>query len=593
SAPTTAPALPAPPKGMPWSEAQQEQLALWLQPLLGVEYPNVDLFLAALDARVCAHVKTQITNEARRLQQQPPSPSELAKQCQPGSATQSAKKLPADQKVLNWQDLPAWLLPAPLRTWLAKAAEQDRPFHPDRPPVWTATSHCHCTDAKVKLPIFAIAPNWTSTDGGSEPSKGLVPWPIDFSLIQRISPLILAFDDDVILPKSAWTEAQTDFIEQAHRHDTRVDFGIYRRDWRFLATEPAAAREALIQRLITQAPIHAREFLDQPLPGWTDRMKAWLPGFGEVQRTGDGLTIYFDQIPDARTDKVLAERFADFYPRFILGLASALKENRQRHYAINLVVLDSQMRQPGGPLEVSRLFELMKAVEEPDMANGRIVSNNSDYKRNSNLELRVLVQLSEPTTLSKKQLRSDIENSPTLKGDDRRVFLRSVVPLLMLPQRDLQQYTDDLVYVQDNFGGIGFWPSAPSPELKLADQLQPDQLSEPLRTIFVGDPGLGLSNALCGVVCPNRWILRTLLELMLLLNATTWLVFQWQWDWRIRYGRIALLGVIPPVLLAAALLQCDPALANVREGNAQTLALIFILIAAAVSALLKRRVEKP
>ncbi|MEX8505272.1 hypothetical protein [Leptothrix ochracea] len=39
--------------------------------------------------------------------------------------------------------------------------------------------------------------------------------------------------------------------------------------------------------------------------------------------------------------------------------------------------------------------------------------------------------------------------------------------------------------------------------------------------------------------------------------------------------------------------ECDPALPNVREGNAQTLALIFILIAAAVSALLKRRVEKP
>ncbi len=586
------PSLPSVPKDLLWSPAQQEQLALWLQPLLGVEYPHPDQFLAALDARVCAHVKTQVTQEALRLRQQPPSAQALERQCQPGSPAQglSARKIPADPKTIGWQDLPAWLLPPPLRTWLVRAAEQDRPFTPGKTPVWRATEHCACADARVRLPIFAVAPMWSSGTGQEAPPP---PTPIDFSLIQRITALTIPFDDDLILPNPAWNASQTEFIAEAHRHDTRVDFGIYRRDWRFLATEPAAARESLIQQLITQAPIHARTFLDRPLPGWSERMKAWLPGWGEVQRTGDGLTIYVDHIPDPSTDKVLAERFADFYPRFILGLAAALKENRARHYAINLVVSDRQMRQAGGPVDVIHLFELMKAIEEPEMANGRILSNNSDYKRNSNLEMRVLVMLSEPTTLSKKQLRSDIENSPTLKGDDRRVFLRSVVPLLMLPQRDTQQYTDDLVYVQDNFGGIGFWPSPAGSDPGLVASLQPEQLSGPLRTVFVGDPGFGLSNAVCGVVCPNRWILRTLLEVMLLLNATTWLVFQWQWDWRIRYGRIALLGIIPPALLGAALLQCDPALAAIREGNAQTFALIAIFVATALSALLKRRVEKP
>jgi hypothetical protein len=598
AAATAQPALPPLPAGLVLSTAQQEQLALWLPALFGIEYPNRELFESALIARVCNHMAARIIDEARHLRQQAPEAGELQRHCwsvlpvsvataaSAGRAGARKVTLAAEPRTLDWKDLPGWLLPAALRDWLVRAAEADRPFTPDQPPRWSAASDCHCSDARVRQPVFAVLPGWLSAP--QDP-----PLPLDFSLIQRITPLVIAFEDELGLPVPAWTQEQSRFIELARRHDTRIDFGVYRRDWRFLATEPAATREALVERLLTQVPQRAREFLDQPLPGWDARIKAWLPGFGEVQRTGDGLTIHFDQIPDAATDPVLAERFAEFYPRFIRAIAAALKENRQRHYAINLMMTDRQMSRPGSPFEVSRLFELLKAVEEPEMSNGRIVSSNSDYRRFSNLELRVLVLLSEPTTLSKKQLRNDIEGSLALKGDDRRVFLRSVVPLLMLPQTDLQQYTDDLVYVQDNFGGIGFWPSPQGAQPEPAGRLRPEQISGPLRTVFVGDPGLGLSNALCGVVCPNRWGLRIALEVMLLIGGLTWLVLQWQCDWRVRWGRIAMLGAIPPALLGAALLHCDPALFAVREGNAQTYTLIAILVAAAFSALLKSRVEKP
>ncbi|MGM9512975.1 hypothetical protein ACS5PK_01850 [Roseateles sp. DB2] len=602
----TEPALPTPPPplGMPWSEDQQKQLQQWLEPLMGVEYPSRHLFLAAVDALACAQTRQLVTAEAQRLKQQAPSSQELAAACPPQQAaagasappgTKAAKAaagaasaasaastagggLPASASHLGWRELPAWLLPQALRPWLADAAARERDLTPAQALQWTATPDCHCANARARQMIYAIAPNWLAPN----PPQGM-----DFSLIHRITPFALPFSQDLGVDRpESWTPAQIAFIETARRFDTRVDFGIYRRDWRFLATEPALARESLLERFSTQIPRHARELLDMPLPGWQARAKAALPGFGEVQRMGDGLTVYFDQLPDPAKDKVLAERFAEFYPRFIRGLGAALAENRSRRYAINLMLNDVQLKQ-AGPFEVARLFELLKAVEDPEMADGRIVETNADYKRNSNVQLRFLVLLSEPSSDSKKQLRSTIEASPALKGGDRRIFLRSVVPVLVLPQLDTQQYQDDLVYVQDNFDGIGFWPSP------LADSLIKPQQRETLRRVFVGDPGLGISDAICGFVCPNRWLLRLVFDLLILAGILTWVAFQWNCEWRAKYGRLALLAGIPPVVLGAGLLECDPVLAGIRNSNAQLLTLIAIPVIAALVALLKRKVEKP
>ena len=603
-----APTLP-PPAGMAWTEDQGKQLALWLEPLMGIEYPSRTLFLAAVDALACAQVRQLVTAEAQRLKRQAPDSRQLAETCakalnpprddstqagagkagvakagarrpQPAASAASApasspsSALPAAAEQLSLRELPTWLLPHALREWLADAAARERVLWAGSPQ-WSATPDCHCANARARQLIYAIAPNWLNP----EP-----PQPMDFSLIHRITPFALPLDQDLTLPSLA--ADQVAYIDTARRYDTRIDFGIYRRDWRFLATEPAQTREALLARLSTQVPRHARDLLDTELKGWKAKARAWLPGFNEVQYAGDGLTVYFDQLPDRTKDPVLADRFAAFYPRFIRGLGEALEENPERRYAINLMLNDRQLAE-AGPFAVDKLFELLKAVEKPEMLNGRIVETNSDYKRRSNVQLRFLVLLSEPSSDSKKQLRSTIEASPALKGGDRRIFLRSVVPLLVLPQLDTQQYQDDLVYVQDNFDGIGFWPSP------LVDSLVKNEQREMLRRVFVGDPGLGISEAVCGFVCPNRWLLRLLFDLLILAGLLTWLAFQWKCEWRARYGRLALLAGIPPVILGAALLECDPALAGIRNSNAQLLALIAIPVIAALLALLKRKVEKP
>jgi hypothetical protein len=589
--PAAAASVPALPVDLAWSDAQQAQLEAMLKRVVAVEYPSRSLFEAAVDTQVCAQARQLIAHEAQRLHQQPPRAWEVEERCRqlanaPAPAPKGARVASspaagaastAGAEHVGWRDLPGWLMPPGLRDWLADAAARDRPLLPDKPPPWTATPSCNCAAPRPQQPLYALYPAWLA--------DGPQPQALDFSLINRITYLALPLGEDLTPDQPGyWNEARTAFIRTAKAHETRVDFGIYRADWGFLNTEPASAREDTIQRYVQQFPAQARALLDTPLPGIRSQAKAWLPGFGAVQRLGDGLTVYFDQVPDADHDKELARRFTDFYPRFVQGLADAMRKNRTREYAINLVMTDSQFLH-AGPFEAPRLFDLLKAVEDPEMADGRIVETNGDYKRNSNVELRFLILLSEPTIDSEKKLRMLIE--AMLQAGNQRVFLRSVVPVLVLPQASPQQYRDDVVYVQDNFGGLAFWPAP------LMGQHFDAAQAKVLRANFGPDPGAGVGDAVCGVVCPNRWLFRLAFELLLLAWAVWFALLQWRCEWRSRYGRYSLLGGIPPLLTGAALLQCDPALEALRKGNAQLIALIAIPSLAALWVLLRRKEDKP
>jgi hypothetical protein len=584
--------LPAPPPNLAWSDAQQTQLEALLKPVMAVEYPTQVLFEAAVDAQVCAQAWQLIVHEAQRLKQQPPSQAAVNDICaasaapiSPASAAKpsarSASAAPSGTaQPMAWRDLPGWLMPQGLRNWLVEVATRDRLLLPSKPLPWTAVPSCNCAAPRTAAPLFAVYPTWLA--------DGKQPQAIDFSLVNRITYFALPMDNDQAIEQAmTWTEDQTAFIRTARAYETSIDLGIYQADWRFLATEPAAARDAQIRQFTTQVPRHAREVLDRPLPGLASSAKAWLPGFGQVQRTGDGITLFFDRLPDPDREPVLAARFADFLPRFVKGLAQAMRETPERKYAINLVMTDRQVTNQPGPFEVARLFDLLKAVEEPDMADGRIVETNGDYKRNSNIEMRFLVLMTEPTGTSKKTLRSTVEAGAGLFGSDRRILLRSIVPLLLLPQASVRQYRDDLVYMQNNFGGMGFWPTP-----LMGGPFDAEQ-AKALRNTFGPETGAGVSEALCSVVCPNRWIFRLVFELLLLVGAVCWLLLQWNCEWRARYGRYALLAGVPPVLVGAALVQCDPALEAVRKSNASLVALVAIPLIAAIWILLKRKEDKP
>lgn len=96
---------------------------------------------------------------------------------------------------------------------------------------------------------------------------------------------------------------------------------------------------------------------------------------------------------------------------------------------------------------------------------------------------------------------------PILHPTGHREILQTtkVNPLRTEPPREFSQFTNDVVYFQDNFAGIGFWPVPDSTSADLPD----------LKRIIAGEfnatpwlhPFTGIQSSLksiCDQVCPNR-----------------------------------------------------------------------------------------
>ncbi|MDN3543680.1 Ig domain-containing protein [Kinneretia asaccharophila] len=626
-APTaSAPAAPTPPAasagptperpaGLVWSEPQHKQLLQWLGPLLEREYPTRDLFLAAVDAQRCEHSRSLIKASAQQRGESEPPAEALARLCQPppAGAAASAAKLGGPPKApgraatptvktsapkpkalepgqIPWEDLPDWLLPPVLREWLAQAARRTVSLTPAQPLNWQAVPGCDCLSERSQGLVYAVYPAWNAV--GADPQT------LDFSLLHRLSFMGLSFnaqglDYRYLNPTGSGSAQRRDllqeseFIRLAKHYGTQVDFMLYQRHWDFLLTEASAQREALLTQMLTQVPQQARELIDRPLPGLPARLKAALPLFGHTQHLGDGLSVFFDELPQGEgTRPELAGRIADFYPRFVRALAESLYRNPGRRYALNLVLTEAQLR-AGQPATVDQLFRLMLEVEKPEVREGRIADSGGDYRSRTNVELRFMVLLPEPSRESKKRLRDLVERSPHLQGSNRRAMLRSIVPVRLLPGASEEQFRDDLVYFQDNFAGVGFWP-APLQGENFSDRDQ-----RLVRTTLVGSPPNALSAAVCGWVCPNRWPLRLAFDVLLLVGLLVGVALTLHCGWRMRWGRYALLAGVAPFLLGAALLHCDPALRSLRDGNAQLILAIAIPVLLALRVLLRSRVEKP
>ena len=573
SAVASATALPPLPVNL--GAEQAEQLKLLLKPLTALEYPTRETFEAALDARLCAYSRMLSLQAAAKQGLTPPSETQFAAACPPDWAA-VAKAKPASGQP-SWQQLPQTIMPAALREWLVEAARHAHALKLDPPIVWDGAG-CGCVREDLSGEVYGFYPLWWAEGKAQQ---------IDFSLLSRISVLGLPFGDD-LTPDAheRWTPAQTNFIRTAQRHGTALDLVIYRNDWRFLQVQPPAAREAQIEQALLQLPQQARRLIDAPLPDWLSRAKAWLPGFGQAQHLGDGITIFFDELPPAGAQPLWRQAFKDFHRRFVLAVIEQLRANAKRRYTLNLVVSDRQLSEPGA---VADLFELLKAAEDPHLINGRIEESTAVYSSATNVTLRVIVLLSEPSALSKKQLRGRVEAEPALQGIDRRIFLRKLIPMISIgmPEAEGQQFADDLVYFEDNFGGVGFWP------LPIAGETVSPGMNAALRTAFSGAAADGATQPICNWACENRWPLRTLFHLLLLTGTICLALLLWNCAWRARWGRYLPLGGIPVVLVGALLLNCDPQLRALRDGTGLMWTVIAILFVAALWAVLKPKVEKP
>lgn len=586
------PPLPLPPtEGM--TQDQLEQVKALLQPLLGIDHPSKALFVSALDAQVCTYLKALLDQQARKSGMAPPSPEQWEQACRSprapapsasakatahktAGATQPADTIPLDR-------LPQTVLPDALRAWLIEAAQQTHELDLSKPIQWLAKPGCGCVLEGLSGQVYGFYPAWLAQ--GKPPVT-------DFSVLTRISHFALPFDADGNLgTPDKWSKEHLEFIRTARRHGTALDLTVYRSEWAFLLSGTSASRTSMLDRLLLQVPSRAVQLINQPLPQIASGVLGWLPGFAKSQRLGDGLTLYFDNLPSAATQPELRQAFNAFLRNFVQATVNHLKKEK-RNYALNIVVPAGEFGADGS-YDVQTLFDHLKYAEEPEMQNGRIKARSAEYKSHTNVTVRFLVLLAEPTTRTKKELHRLIESSPALQGENRRILMRRIVPVITYAKQPSQQLEDDFVYFEDNFGGVGFWPMPLIGSAEDPDATADASLTAALASTYTYGDVNAQAQAVGGWVCVNRWALRSVFVVVAVVAVLCSALVLVNCTLRQRFMRFLPLLWVPLVVLGALLLTFDPGLRALRDSGYLTWALVAVLVAVATIATFKPDVEMP
>ena len=179
----------------------------------------------------------------------------------------------------------------------------------------------------------------------------------------------------------------------------------------------------------------------------------------------------------------------------------------------------------------------------------------------------IFIFLQEPTSSSKKTLRRKVEDE--FRGAHRKAVLRKIVPVISPfgHQNDVRgpfaQFTDDLIYLQDNFAGVGLWPlplDSDQDAATIKDKII-DLYSVKNESNRLGDMIEEYAPALCQFACPNRWLFRLSFDLLVGLLLLYAVLAIWVNRLRVLYKRFFLYFVVYVLMIVAVFmisLVCDP-----------------------------------
>ncbi|MGY4829201.1 hypothetical protein ACVNIS_11530 [Sphaerotilaceae bacterium SBD11-9] len=594
--------LPAPPEpakppaldGGPTPEQLEDMLA----PLVDVEFPGRQLFESALEARRCSYYLA-LANAAAKKQKALVQASCTQVEAAASAPTRGkAAPLPAGQVATT--ELYAQLLPPPLKKRILTLAEQRHPFSAGQAVRWSGGG-CGCVTATPGSKVQGIYPFWLANAKTQD---------IDFSKFTRISYLGgLLNDNGSYTTSPAWKQEGLDFTRAAQRHGTLVDLMVYRRDWPTVLAMSDEQQGAFIR----QAAVGLVGMADRPLTDVFSRIKSWLlPFWSEPIYLYDGITLFFDEVPSAPAD---ADKFRRFFRNFVEQLIAEMQKTK-RTYALNIVMPDHLLGEDG-PYNFSDLLHYVQ-IAEPEVSKQRADGDKPletfkyQGKSGSDIAVGYLVLLSEPTTTSKKTLRAKVDDTSAFQGEMRIVFLKRVMPVLLVPTGDVpaagppdaasgpanaasgsrswEQFDSDVSYASWQFSGVGFWP------VPTGSTATSKEVSKLLADHYYTGATTRLDAGLCAWICPNRTPARVLFSALLLTLGVSLALYAWSCRVR-RIGRLYVAylwaSALLTVIVGFALLSCDPDLHALRTGNAILYALIALLFAGGAYVSLKPRVVLP
>lgn len=358
-------------------------------------------------------------------------------------------------------------------------------------------------------PVEDVDPDTIKDAGNSppekEPAKGKAKGPelVDFELTSQLAFYGLEFSydnpktDDLgqrnlrLLHQEHWATAKRDFVNSAHRHRAKADLAFTLFDW----SSWTPAEISLVVEQIDSQSLPFKRFEGASL---LEASKGYLlTRFDTVQP--DGVTLIFeDYTGDPKKDLNIGN--------LILLTQQVQRRLAKRGQSVNLAFGLNLM-------EVSDRSPLM------DDLHKLLIAESDDTKK---IVDKVLVFLERPTSNTKKRLRARFDRGG-YRGEERPKVLRSIIPIVppsghqfveQLPQKgqepnpsadEYSQFTDDVAYFDDNFGGIGFWPVPliGAPETAKIKEVISEKWNAkgPLQDAKIIREKL---TAVCTFACPNR-----------------------------------------------------------------------------------------
>jgi len=314
---------------------------------------------------------------------------------------------------------------------------------------------------------------------------------INYSVINRIAYYALTVDHNGEIQKPLhWnSEGQLgNFIHKAHRHKTAVDLVIYSDQWmNWSDADQTRAVRSIARQLRLEVEYKQ------------DGVMAYAPFLNGTSASPDGVTLYFDHYANSAIEA------RQGIVRFVKQLHTQLAK-QDRSLKINVLLdIETSVLETSDDLFMNLKDLLVKKDDDS------LVYVDS-----------LIVFLSEPTTDTKKKLRSKIEDE--FSGKERMLVLRKVIPVITPhghekdPKGTYEQFKHDLIYFNNNFAGIGLWP------VPLISDADADAIAKAIDAQFSIKSGNGVLNAisekyprLCKYACPNRKVLRLMFDGLLIL----------------------------------------------------------------------------
>lgn len=431
---------------------------------------------------------------------------------------------------------------------LRDKAGQSAPFPNDLRDMAVALPDCGCVTRREDFTeIYGFYPYWfAGLQNAAADDPNAIGRQVDFGVVSRAGfyglEMLVGDGGDgtlIVQNEAQWYAGRRDFVNAAHQHRAQADLALQLTGW---ADWTDVQISTAIQTILTLTDAF-------PRTDTTDFRALWaaVPNALDPARV-DGVTLIIDGYEGSDDDEGAVRLVA-----MITLLQSELEARGQTvNLAVDLTLNDD-------------------TADDPVFADLRPLLIGSDP-----IVDYVLVFLQRPTTNTKKQLRARMETG-VFQGIDRTRVLRRIIPVIppgghenilqsaVTPTAEpapFSQFKDDLVYFQDNFAGVGFWPT-PDPAVAETAEIEAILAAEwfrPTLPIFLSAAEDDVDRA-CTFICPNRGYMALILAVIFALTVLLiWRSFYSGFVDRIAFGLgLAWLGGAAIFASVLALAVCDHA----------------------------------